>query len=67
MFSRVYVEITNICNMHCSCCHGHHRPPRQMTEAEYARGYETLERERKKADTYLRAVFTKTERTVLCD
>lgn len=41
--------------------------PTVFPEAEYARGYETLERERKKADTYLRAVFTKTERTVLCD
>ena len=37
MYSRVYVEITNICNMHCSFCHGHRRTPRQMTEAEYAR------------------------------
>ena len=37
MYSRVYVEITNICNMNCSFCHGHHRPARQMTEAEYAR------------------------------
>lgn len=36
MYSRVYVEITNICNMNCSFCHGHHRAPRQMTEAEYA-------------------------------
>ena len=36
MYSRVYVEITNICNMHCSFCHGHKRQPRQMTEAEYA-------------------------------
>ena len=36
MYSRVYVEITNICNMHCSFCHGHSRAPRQMTEAEYA-------------------------------
>ena len=36
MYSRVYVEITNICNMACSFCHGHSRPPRQMTEAEYA-------------------------------
>lgn len=36
MYSRVYVEITNICNMHCSFCHGHDRAPRQMTEAEYA-------------------------------
>lgn len=42
MYSRVYVEITNICNMHCSFCHGHHRAPRQMTEAEYARVLEQL-------------------------
>ena len=36
MYSRVYVEITNICNMNCSFCHGHSRPAQQMTEAEYA-------------------------------
>ena len=42
MYSRVYVEITNICNMHCSFCHGHSRAPRQMTEAEYARVLEQL-------------------------
>lgn len=36
MYSRVYVEITNICNMNCSFCHGHSRAPRQMTEEEYA-------------------------------
>ena len=36
MYSRVYVEITNICNMACSFCHGHNRAPRQITEAEYA-------------------------------
>ena len=36
MYSRIYVEITNICNMRCSFCHGHNRPPRQMTETEYA-------------------------------
>lgn len=36
MYTRVYVEITNICNMDCSFCHGHSRAPRQMTEAEYA-------------------------------
>ena len=35
MYSRAYVEVTNICNMHCSFCHGHSRPPRQMTEAEF--------------------------------
>jgi radical SAM protein with 4Fe4S-binding SPASM domain len=43
MYSRVYVEITNICNMNCSFCHGHSRPPRQMTEAEYARVLQQLE------------------------
>ena len=42
MYSRVYVEITNICNMNCSFCHGHSRPLRQMTEAEYARVLEQL-------------------------
>ena len=36
MYSRVYVEITNLCNMRCSFCHGHSRPARQLTEAEYA-------------------------------
>lgn len=36
MYSRVYVEVTNICNMNCSFCHGHHQESRQMTEAEYA-------------------------------
>lgn len=35
MYSRVYVEITNICNMHCSFCHGHSRLPRQMEEGEF--------------------------------
>ena len=25
MYSRVYIEITNICNMNCSFCHGHSR------------------------------------------
>lgn len=42
MYSRVYVEITNICNMNCSFCHGHSRAPRQMTEAEYARVLQQL-------------------------
>ncbi len=36
MFSRVYVEITNICNMHCSFCHGHSRAPRRMTVQEFS-------------------------------
>lgn len=42
MYSRVYVEITNICNMNCSFCHGHSRAPRQMTRAEYARVLQQL-------------------------
>ena len=36
MYAKVYVEITNICNMHCSFCHGHQRPPRRMTQEEFA-------------------------------
>lgn len=30
-YSRVYVEITNICNMNCSFCHGHSRPNDMMS------------------------------------
>ena len=43
MYSRVYVEITNICNMNCSFCHGHSRQPRQMTRDEYSRILQQLE------------------------
>ncbi len=43
MYSRAYVEITNICNMHCSFCHGHSRQPRQMTREEFARVLQQLE------------------------
>ena len=35
MYSKVYLEITNICNMHCSFCHGHKRAPRQMSQEEF--------------------------------
>ncbi len=35
MYNKVYVEITNICNMNCSFCHGHKRAPRQMSEEEF--------------------------------
>lgn len=35
MFSRIYVEITNICNMNCSFCHGHSRRLKQMTTEEF--------------------------------
>lgn len=36
MYNRVYIEITNICNMNCSFCHGHSRAPRQMSMEEFA-------------------------------
>ena len=36
MYNKVYIEITNICNMNCSFCHGHSRLPRQMSEDEFA-------------------------------
>lgn len=36
MYSRVYVEITNICNMHCSFCHGHSRKPDRMTREAFS-------------------------------
>ncbi len=35
MYNKVYVEITNICNMNCSFCHGHSRVPRKMTKEEF--------------------------------
>ncbi len=43
MYSRVYVEITNICNMRCSFCHGHSRVPGQMSRENYARVLEQLQ------------------------
>ena len=33
---RVYIEITNRCNLRCSFCPGTRRPPRDMTAAEFA-------------------------------
>lgn len=36
MYSRAYVEITNICNMRCSFCHGHSRTPRKMSREEFS-------------------------------
>lgn len=35
MYSKVYVEIGNVCNMNCSFCHGHSRAPRQMSLDEF--------------------------------
>lgn len=36
MYSKTYVEITNICNMSCSFCHGHKRAPRRMSTEEFS-------------------------------
>ena len=43
MYQRAYVEITNICNMHCSFCHGHHRPLKQMTREEFSQVLQQLQ------------------------
>ena len=42
MYARVYVEITNICNMSCSFCHGHSRAPRRMSTDEFSRVLDAL-------------------------
>ena len=42
MYSRVYVEITNVCNMRCSFCHGHGRAPRRMSAEEFSRVLDQL-------------------------
>ena len=36
MYNKVYVEITNICNMSCSFCHGHKRAPKRMSREEFS-------------------------------
>ncbi len=36
MYNKVYIEITNICNMNCSFCHGHKRAPRRMSKDEFS-------------------------------
>ena len=43
MYSRVYIEITNICNMHCSFCHGHHRELKRMNLTEFSHILDRLE------------------------
>ena len=35
MYKKVYVEITNACNLNCSFCHGHKRPIKKMTIEEF--------------------------------
>lgn len=42
MYSRVYIEITNTCNMSCSFCHGSSREKRQMSLGEFARVVSSL-------------------------
>ena len=37
MFSRVYVEITNVCNKSCGFCHGTKREKRFMSPDEFRR------------------------------
>ena len=37
MYSKVYVEITNICNMACSFCHGHSRKAGKMDKDTFLR------------------------------
>ena len=36
MFSNVYIEITNICNLDCSFCHKTKRAPKTMTQEEFS-------------------------------
>ena len=35
MYNKVYIEITNICNINCSFCHGHSRAPHRMSKEEF--------------------------------
>lgn len=34
-FAKIYLEITNLCNLHCSFCHGTRRAPRVLTADEF--------------------------------
>jgi 2-iminoacetate synthase ThiH len=43
MYSRVYIEITNVCNMSCSFCHGHSREKKFMTQDEFGKILDRLE------------------------
>ena len=43
MYARAYVEITNICNMNCSFCHGHSRTPGKMDKTQFAHILEQLQ------------------------
>ena len=41
-YSRVYLEITNICNRACSFCHGTSRIPRRMSREEFEKAAAAL-------------------------
>lgn len=40
--TRVYLEITNVCNLSCAFCPGTARPPRFMSEAEFSAAVEKI-------------------------
>ena len=42
-FAKVYLEITNRCNLACAFCPGTKRPPREMDEAQFALLLERLQ------------------------
>ncbi len=42
LFKRVYLEIGNLCNLHCSFCSPRVRPPRRMTLSEFTRAVEQV-------------------------
>jgi len=43
MYAKVYVEITNICNMSCSFCHGHSRTPGRMSREQFVQILDRLQ------------------------
>ena len=44
MYSRAYVEVTNICNKSCSFCPGHERPAARMTAEQFRTVAEQISR-----------------------
>ena len=41
-YKKAYIEITNICNMSCSFCHGHKRELKRMSRDEFSLVLEKL-------------------------
>ena len=35
-FAKIYLEITNLCNMNCTFCHGTRRAPKTLTKEEFS-------------------------------